>query len=121
MFGSWSVAADNEQRTRDKGEIVMTKALQEVGYKLYWLTWFVLLVLTLGMILIGSATLPKLLVALLLIPAMLVKASLIRGYFMHLRFEKLTLILSVAVVLGSLRKIFPDAENTCPQQAKGVS
>jgi len=75
----------------------MAKALQEVGFRVYWLIWFVLLVLTVGMILIGSASMPKLLLVLLLILAMLMKASLISGYFMHLRFEKLTLILVVAV------------------------
>lgn len=75
----------------------MAKALQEAGYKVYWLTWFALLILTIGMIFVGSASLPKLLVVLPLLAGMLMKASLISGYFMHLRFERLTLIVAVAV------------------------
>lgn len=75
----------------------MAKAPEVVSYKVYWVTWFVLLVITIGMILIGSAFTPKLLLVLALLEGMFVKASLISGYFMHLRFEKLTLILVVAV------------------------
>ncbi len=75
----------------------MAKTLEEVSYRVYWLTWLVLLLLTVGMILVGSASMSKLLVVSLLILAMLVKASLIGGYFMHLRFERLTLVLTVAV------------------------
>lgn len=74
----------------------MAKGLQEVNYRVYWSTWFVLLILTLGMIFTGGASLPKLVVVLLLSLAMLIKASLISGYFMHLRFERLSLILVVA-------------------------
>ena len=43
------------------------------------------------------SSLPKVFVVLLLLGAMLVKASLIGAHFMHLRFEKLSLFLTVAV------------------------
>ncbi len=75
----------------------MAKTLHEVGYGIYWLTWIVLLLLTLLMLVTGYVSLPKMFVVLLLLGAMLVKASLIGAHFMHLRFEKLTLVLTVAV------------------------
>ncbi len=75
----------------------MAKTLQEVGYRIYWFTWALLLVLTLAMLLTGYLSLPKALLVLLLILAMLGKASLIGANFMHLRFEKPSLVLVVAV------------------------
>lgn len=68
-------------------------------YTLYWIVWGVLLVLTLIMMAIGSVTIPKALLLGILLLAMLVKASLIGGYFMHLRFERLALVISVAAGL----------------------
>ncbi|MFQ5927418.1 MAG: cytochrome C oxidase subunit IV family protein, partial [Terriglobia bacterium] len=53
--------------------------------------------LTLMMVGTGYVSLPKVLIVLLLVLAMLVKASLIGAHFMHLRFEKLSLVLTVAV------------------------
>ncbi len=75
----------------------MAKTLQEVGYRTYWSTWLLLLVLTLVMLAIGYVSLPKVFMVFLLVPAMLVKASLIGAHFMHLRFERLNLVLTVAV------------------------
>lgn len=67
------------------------------SYKTYWLTWMVLLVLTLGMILVGGAAIARAWIAAFLILGMLTKASLIGGNFMHLRFERVTLILTVVI------------------------
>ena len=73
----------------------MAKTVAEPGYKTYWLTWGILLAMTIAMLVTGSASLPKLFAAVLLLVAMMVKASLIGGQFMHLRFEKLGLVLAV--------------------------
>ena len=75
----------------------MASTLQKVGYGIYWSTWGLLLVLTLLMLATGYVSVPRVLGVLLLLGAMLVKASLIGAYFMHLRFEKLTLVVTVAV------------------------
>ncbi len=75
----------------------MAKTLPEAGYRTYWATWLFLLLLTLSMLAVGWLSLPKALIVLLLLVAMLVKASLIGAYFMHLRFEKLSLVLMVAL------------------------
>lgn len=66
--------------------------------RVYWLTWLALLGLTLVMIAIGAAPLPKSCVLILLLSGMLMKAGLISANFMHLRFERAAL---VATVVGS--------------------
>lgn len=68
-----------------------------ISYKNYWIVWSVLLILTLAMVLTAEAGVSRTLLAAVLIGAMLIKASLIGGYFMHLRFEKPVLVLIIAV------------------------
>ncbi len=77
----------------------MTQDASGVGSSHYWRIWFVLLVLTLVMVFIDQSPLSRSVLVLVLVVAMLAKASLIMGYFMHLRFEKLNLILVVLVGL----------------------
>ncbi len=77
----------------------MTQDTSGVGSSPYWRIWFVLLVLTLVMVFIDQSPLSRSVLVLVLVAAMLAKVSLIAGYFMHLRFEKLNLILIVLVGL----------------------
>jgi caa(3)-type oxidase subunit IV len=70
------------------------------SYRTYWIAWIILLALTLVMLLIEAFRLPAALTVLVLVGAMLVKAVLIGGWFMHLRYERLALVLSV--VIGTL-------------------
>lgn len=77
----------------------MANAQHTVNYKTYWITWFVLLLLTLGMVLVSGSSLPKQVFIALLILAMLAKATFILGTFMHLRFEKLGLTLMVVLAI----------------------
>ena len=72
---------------------------KHVNYKLYWLVWLVLLVLTVIMLFVGHGSLSRMAIISLLLVAMSAKASLIGGYFMHLRFEKLVLVLTVALAI----------------------
>ena len=65
--------------------------------KAYWYTWAALLILTLGMVSVGSAAIPGGVIAVLLILGMCTKATLIGSNFMHLRYEKWPLILTVVV------------------------
>ncbi len=69
------------------------------GYKLYWITWSILLVLTLIMLALDQSPLPRLAFVLVMVTAMLAKAVLIAGNFMHLRFERVALPLMVIVGL----------------------
>ena len=71
-----------------------------MSYKGYWTIWGVLLVLTVTMIGIEALSLPGGVAILLLTAAMMIKATLIAGWFMHLRSE--TRFIMWSVVLGTL-------------------
>ena len=68
-----------------------------MAYKRYWITWLVLLAITLSMIAAGQGASKALLLGLL--AAMTIKAGLIAGTFMHLRSESRALVLIVALGL----------------------
>jgi cytochrome c oxidase subunit IV len=85
----------------------MSGTLREAGYKTYWLTWFALLLLTAGMVLANAASLPRAVLLGILVCVMLAKASLIGANFMHLRFERMALVLIVAMgILGTAAVLF---------------
>lgn len=67
------------------------------SYRTYWIAWAVLLVVTLLMLLTESAPFSRVFVVIFLVGAMLFKATLIGGWFMHLKFENTALVLSVVV------------------------
>ncbi len=68
-------------------------------YRGYWIIWAVLLTVTLLMIAIEGAGLPASLAVVLLLFGSAIKATLIIFYYMHLKFEHLSLILTVLVGL----------------------
>lgn len=65
----------------------------------YWITWAVLLVFTVVMLWADAASIPRIVFVVFMLAAMLTKASIIAGHFMHLRSERLPLIVIVAVGL----------------------
>jgi cytochrome c oxidase subunit IV len=73
-------------------------------YKIYWTTWFALLVITVAMLAAESFHMPRWFLVLFLLAFMAVKAAMIGGNFMHLRFEKANLGIMVAagIVVTSL-------------------
>lgn len=70
------------------------------GYGSYIRIWLVLLALTVVMLFLDTAPVPRSLLICVLMMAMLAKAGLISGWFMHLRFERL--VLGLAVFFGLL-------------------
>jgi cytochrome c oxidase subunit 4 len=64
-----------------------------ISYKTYFMTWFWLLVLTALALGLGYAPLPETLKAFLLVGTTLAKILVIAAIFMHLRYERLNLIL----------------------------
>ena len=76
-----------------------TKLASPASNKIYRTTWLVLLALTLMMLILDSSPGPRLALVAVLLVAMLIKASLIGAYFMHLRSERLALIMIVVVGL----------------------
>ncbi|MBI2818560.1 MAG: cytochrome C oxidase subunit IV family protein [Acidobacteria bacterium] len=74
----------------------MSNATPGSGYRLYWITWVFLLLVTMIMLAMEYVSWPQWILLTVLLLAMLLKASVISGYFMHLRFEKPALIIVVA-------------------------
>jgi caa(3)-type oxidase subunit IV len=70
------------------------------SYRTYWIVWGILLTLTILMIIMEGAPFSRVFAVLFLIFAMFAKATLIGGWFMHLRFERAALV--VSVVVGTL-------------------
>jgi len=64
-----------------------------IGYRQYFLTWCWLLVMTLMALGLGYAPIPEGLKAVLLVGITLAKIVLIASIFMHLKFEKMNLIM----------------------------
>ena len=86
------------------------------GYRIYAVTWFWLLVITLVELAIVLLHFPKLILAGSLLIMALLKAGLIVAYFMHLRYERLSFIYAVLVPMVFLAAVlwtgvFPDALN----------
>lgn len=73
-------------------------------YRVYWVTWVILLFITVAMLMAEKFHLPRLFLVLFLLAFMMVKATMIAGNFMHLRFEKRNLAFMVAagILLTSL-------------------
>ena len=67
--------------------------------KTYWITWCVLLAFTLAMLWADTASIPRMIFVVFMVGAMLTKASIIAANFMHLRSERLPLVLTVVVGL----------------------
>jgi cytochrome c oxidase subunit IV len=78
-----------------------TQALEHVGgtTKLFMYIWVALLVMTGIEIFIAYEQLPTLIMLTALVGLSVVKAALIIAYFMHLKFEKLSLFLTLFPML----------------------
>ena len=67
--------------------------------KTYWITWAALLVFTVVMLSADSGSIPQTAFVVFMLAAMLTKASIIGANFMHLRTERLPLVVTVVVGL----------------------
>lgn len=82
--------------------------------RLYWITWAVLLVFTVCMLWADAASIPRTAFVVFMVGAMLTKASIIGANFMHLKSERLPLVMTVVIGLlatGALLYVLiaPDA------------
>jgi cytochrome c oxidase subunit IV len=73
-------------------------------YKIYWVTWAVLLAITVAMLAAEEFHMPRWFLLIFLLAFMMVKALLIGGNFMHLRYEKKTLpwMVGIGILVTSL-------------------
>jgi len=108
------------QATEESGTVEAHPAepVEEVHFagsnRLFLMVWIWLLVLTGFEVFLGYVRLPVLYMLVILMGASIIKAALIVAYFMHLRFERLNLILTIvpAVVICiclMLLVFFPDS------------
>ena len=65
-------------------------------YRIYRITWIILLIITMAMLAAEALHLPRLFLIVFLVAFMMVKATMIAGNFMHLRYERPSLALTVA-------------------------
>jgi caa(3)-type oxidase subunit IV len=77
----------------------MSDAAHGSPYRVYWITWAILLVITVAMLLAERFHMPRWFLVVFLLAFMAVKATMIGGNFMHLRFEKRNLAVMVAAGL----------------------
>jgi cytochrome c oxidase subunit 4 len=81
--------------------------------RLFMSVWFWLLLLTAGEVFLGYVQLPVIYMLVILMGASIIKAALIVAYFMHLRFERLNLILTIVpalvICICLLLVFFPDS------------
>jgi caa(3)-type oxidase subunit IV len=82
----------------------MSASTQGNPYRAYWVTWVILLVITVAMLLAERLHLPRWFLLLFLLAFMLVKATMIGGTFMHLRHEhrQMTLMVAAGLLVTSL-------------------
>ena len=92
----------------------MSEGEHSGGDRSYVVTWFWLLVITILEVAIVLVKVPRALLAISLMTLALMKAALIMAYFMHLKYERLSLIYTVVVPMFALAVILfgfvgPDA------------
>jgi len=71
-------------------------AVHRNPYRIYWVTWGILLVITVAMLSAEKLHMPRWFLVLFLVAFMMVKATMIGGNFMHLRYEHRQLAFMVA-------------------------
>jgi caa(3)-type oxidase subunit IV len=73
-------------------------------YRIYWVTWAILLVITVAMLAAEELRLPRWFLIVFLLCFMMVKAVMIGGNFMHLRYEKrnLSIMVGAGILVTSL-------------------
>jgi len=65
-------------------------------YRAYWISWAILLTITVGMLVAEALHLPRWFLVMFLLSFMMTKAVMIGANFMHLRYEKRNLAFMVA-------------------------
>jgi caa(3)-type oxidase subunit IV len=82
----------------------MSETTSTSPYRIYWITWGALLVITAGMLAAEMLHMPRWFLIGFLLLFMAVKAVVIAGYFMHMRHEHRSMAVMVAagIVVTSL-------------------
>jgi len=108
---------------RGQARAAAPRAEHVITLRTYWVCWGILLVLTMIMLLLEGSGFPREAAVLFLVIAMLIKATVIAAWFMHLRYERVALVASVAgATLATAAVLFflliPDALNVAKSAGK---
>lgn len=108
------VAAEGAETSHASTHAVPEEEIHFAGSnRLFSMVWVWLLVLTGFEVFLGYINLPVVYMLVILMGASIIKAALIVAYFMHLRFERLNLILTivpaVVICICLLLVFFPDS------------
>jgi cytochrome c oxidase subunit IV len=92
-------------------------------YRIYWVTWGILLVITVVMLGAEALHMPRWFLVLFLLTFMMVKAVMITGNFMHMRFEQRNLawVVGIGILVTSLillAYITPEAASVLARAAQ---
>ena len=100
----------------------MTEHASGNPYRIYWVTWIILLVITLSMLAAEAFHLPRFFLVLFLLAFMTVKAVMIAGNFMHLRYERrnLAVMVGTGLIVTSLILFFYIAPESASVLAKSA-
>lgn len=73
-------------------------------YKIYWITWAILLLITVAMLAAEGFHMPRWFLVVFLLVFMMVKAVMIGGNFMHLRYEhqRIAFMVAAGILVTSL-------------------
>jgi caa(3)-type oxidase subunit IV len=82
----------------------MSEQAKDNPYRIYWITWAILLVITVLMLASEKFHMPRWFLVVFLVAFMMVKAAMIGGNFMHLRFERgnMTVMVAGGILVTSL-------------------
>jgi caa(3)-type oxidase subunit IV len=82
----------------------MNDAAHGNPYRIYWITWIILLGITLAMLLGEKLHMPRGFLVVFLLAFMLIKAVMISGNFMHLRYEhkRMAIMVGVGILVTSM-------------------
>jgi len=82
----------------------MSDTTPQSPYRIYWVTWLILLVITIAMLAAEKFHMPRWFLVLFLLAFMTVKAAMIGGNFMHLRYEhrRIPIMVACGIVVTSL-------------------
>jgi caa(3)-type oxidase subunit IV len=82
----------------------MSDKTPQSPYRIYWVTWLILLVITIAMLAAEKFHMPRWFLVVFLLAFMTVKAAMIGGNFMHLRYEhrRIPIMVACGIVVTSL-------------------
>lgn len=108
-----AVCYDLKAKQNERGNMSTEQSHEHHGNRLYYIVWFALLILTILEVFLAYQSVGLVMMLAILVGLSVGKTGLIVAYFMHLRYEKLsltlTLIPALVFCIVMMFVIFPDS------------